>query len=91
MNRAYLNKVRDIPCQLCGAEDGTIVPAHYSGYMSHQLGKGMGKKAWDHCVAALCRSCHAIMDSYKDGNSKDRAISFFIAILKTQKAIHEKS
>ena len=89
-DRKYLDKVRELSCRICGADDGTIVPAHYSGYMSHRLGKGMGQKAWDHCVAALCHSCHQVMDSYRDGNSKDRAITFLIAILETQKEIHEK-
>jgi len=83
-SRKYLDRVKDLSCRLCGAEDGTIVPAHYSGYMSHKLGKGMGQKASDHCVAALCHSCHTQMDSYKDGNGKDRAIAFMIAILETQ-------
>ncbi len=48
-----------MPCQHCGAEDGTVVAAH-----SNQLrdGKGRGIKAHDYRVAALCFRCHTFID-----------------------------
>ena len=87
-NRKYLNEVAGLmTCQLCGAMDGTIVPAHYSGMYANSLGKGMGQKAADHCVAALCGRCHADFDGYQNGNNDERAARFMTAILKTQHAL----
>ena len=50
---------RELPCQQCGREDGTVVAAH-----SNQLrdGKGRGLKAHDFRVAALCFTCHSAID-----------------------------
>ena len=58
-NKKLLEIVRDSPCQLCGAEDGTVVAAH-----SNQLrdGKGRSIKAHDYRIAALCFRCHADID-----------------------------
>jgi len=58
-NKKILEACRELPCQHCGAEDGTIVAAH-----SNQLrdGKGRGIKAHDYRVAALCFRCHADID-----------------------------
>lgn len=87
-NRKYLNEVAGLQqCALCGKRDGTIVPAHFSGKYSSSLGKGMGQKAADHCVAALCHTCHGDMDGYVMGNDDERAARFMVAILKTQHAL----
>jgi shikimate kinase len=51
-SRKLLDAVRELPCQLCGADDGTVVAAH-SNY-----GKGMGIKSSDASVMALCWKCH---------------------------------
>lgn len=58
-NKKLLEVVRESPCQLCGAEDGTVVAAH-----SNQLrdGKGRSIKAHDYRIAALCYTCHADID-----------------------------
>lgn len=50
---------RCLPCQRCGADDGTVVAAH-----SNQLrdAKGRSIKAHDFRVAALCFRCHAEID-----------------------------
>jgi len=58
-NKKLLEIVRDSPCQLCGARDGTVVAAH-----SNQLrdGKGRSIKAHDYRIAALCYTCHADID-----------------------------
>ena len=61
-NRKLLDAVRECPCQLCGAMDGTVVAAH-----SNQLrdGKGRSIKAHDYRIAALCYTCHADIDQGK--------------------------
>jgi hypothetical protein len=61
-NKKLLETVRDSPCQLCGARDGTVVAAH-----SNQLrdGKGRSIKAHDYRIAALCYTCHADIDQGK--------------------------
>ena len=51
---------REIPCQHCGIEDGTVVAAH-SNESRH--GKGRGIKASDIYIAALCAKCHTKVDS----------------------------
>jgi hypothetical protein len=61
-NKKLIEACRNMPCQHCGAEDGTVVAAH-----SNQLrdGKGRGIKAHDYRVAALCFKCHAEIDQGK--------------------------
>lgn len=54
-----LEACRELPCTLCGAEDGTIVAAHSN---QQRDGKGTGIKAHDYRVAALCFPCHAAID-----------------------------
>lgn len=78
----WLKAIRGMDCVRCGAPDA--VPAHYSGRYAHQLGKGMGRKAWDHCVAALCHRCHTEMDTYAAGNDDARAAEFLLLVLRTQ-------
>lgn len=58
-NKRLLEVVREAPCQMCGAQDGTVVAAH-----SNQLrdGKGRGLKAHDYRIAALCHICHHQID-----------------------------
>lgn len=85
-----LKAARGQSCALCGADDGTVVAAHYSGLYSNALGKGMGQKAWDHCTAHLCHRCHTDLDTYADGNNEERAIRFMVAIFKTQKRLFDE-
>ena len=72
-NAKLLVACRQLPCQLCEIEDGTVVAAH-----SNQLadGKGKGIKASYYRVAALCFSCHMDLDQ---GNklSKDQRREFW--------------
>ena len=58
-NQKLLEAVRDLPCQHCGIEDGTVVAAH-----SNQLrdGKGRSIKAHDYRIAAMCFKCHFEID-----------------------------
>lgn len=57
----WLDLCRDRPCAGCGADDGTIVPAH-----ANHLGKGVGFKCPDWSVCALCMKCHAYLDGDDD-------------------------
>jgi hypothetical protein len=50
---------RLIPCQHCGAEDGTVVGAHANW---SAFGKGMALKASDDRAASLCSLCHHQLD-----------------------------
>jgi hypothetical protein len=50
---------RTIPCQRCGADDGTVCGAH-SNQSEH--GKGRGIKASDEFCASLCHDCHFWLD-----------------------------
>lgn len=70
-NKKLLEIVRQCPCQICGAEDGTVVAAH-----SNQLrdGKGKGIKAHDYRIAALCYKCHMELDQ---GNSLTKQQKFY--------------
>lgn len=53
-----LKSVREFDCQLCG-RIGPSIPAHANW---QQYGKGMGLKAHDVYVAALCLDCHDQVD-----------------------------
>lgn len=68
-NKLLLEVCRLIPCQHCGAKDGTVVAAH-----SNQLrdGKGRGLKANDYRVASLCFRCHATLDQGKELTKAER-------------------
>jgi hypothetical protein len=69
-NKQLLELIRQLPCQHCGLQDGTVVAAH-----SNQLrdGKGRGIKAHDYRVAALCYECHSKLDQ---GNKMTREERF---------------
>lgn len=58
-NEKLLKAVREFPCQRCGISDGTVVAAHSN---QQRDGKGMGTKAADYRIAALCHSCHMELD-----------------------------
>ena len=68
-NRKLLDLVRDCPCQRCGVEDGTVVAAHSN---QQRDGKGMGLKAHDYRIAALCYTCHMLLDQGKDFGKQAR-------------------
>jgi ferredoxin len=61
-DKKRLEACRALPCQHCGAEDGTVVAAHANNAI---YGKGRGIKASDEFVAALCFTCHANLDQGK--------------------------
>lgn len=68
-NKKLLEACRKLPCQLCGADDGTVCAAH-SNQQIH--GKGTGIKASDAMVAALCAACHFAIDNGKTFGKDER-------------------
>jgi len=56
---ALMKAYRQIPCQHCGAEDGTVCGAHSNQSAD---GKGRSIKADDNKCASLCFRCHAALD-----------------------------
>jgi hypothetical protein len=68
-NRKLLDLVRESPCQICGAQDGTVVAAHSN---QQRDGKGMGIKAHDYRIAALCYTCHADIDQGKTLSKQEK-------------------
>ena len=60
-DKAHLNRVASLPCQLCGLEGQT--QAAHSNQAKH--GKGRGVKASDEFTAALCQECHSQIDQGK--------------------------
>jgi hypothetical protein len=65
---ALMRLYRLIPCQRCGADDGTISGAH-SNQSIH--GKGRAIKASDQFVASLCAACHSVID-FGPGTREDK-------------------
>ena len=55
---------RDQSCVSCGADDGTVVLAHYFGPRRISYGGGMGYKGHDAVAAHLCAKCHTFMDTW---------------------------
>jgi len=86
-NPKLLVACRELPCQLCGIEDGTIVAAH-----SNQLrdGKGRGLKASDYRIASLCFNCHSEIDQGKDLNRVMRVELWELAHRKTIGELFER-
>lgn len=68
-NKKLLEIARQLPCQHCGIEDGTVVAAH-----SNQLrdGKGKGIKAHDYRIASLCFKCHYEIDQGSNLSKTER-------------------
>lgn len=60
---------RDQSCVRCGAHDGTVVLAHYTGARRCSYGGGFGIKVDDVAGAHLCAACHRYMDT----ESRDKA------------------
>ena len=81
-----LKACRDLSCQNCGAEDGTVVAAH-SNQLAH--GKGRGMKAPDYMVAALCFRCHSEVDQGRELSRDERREIWDAAWRKTIAALFE--
>jgi hypothetical protein len=57
------NAARGESCVRCGAQDETVVGAHYTGYRRLSYGGGLGRKVHDLLIAHLCENCHHWMDT----------------------------
>jgi hypothetical protein len=64
-NKKLLEKMRELPCASCGADDCSVA-AH------RNEGKGMGMKVSDALVAPLCFTCHRNLDQGKDMTRNER-------------------
>ena len=85
-NKKLLEAARQIPCQHCGAEDGTVVAAH-SNMAQH--GKGRGIKASDDKIASLCHACHMELDQGAHLSRMGRETMWVKAHIKTISALTE--
>jgi hypothetical protein len=74
-----LRNAREIPCQHCGADDGTVVAAH----TNWQGGKGRGIRADDNLISSLCYSCHMEIDQGGKLDKAERQKIWLAAHLKT--------
>jgi len=83
-DKKRLEACRALPCQHCGAEDGTVVAAH-SNEGVH--GKGRGIKASDEFVAALCQKCHYEVDQGKTLSKDEKSQMWHNAYVKTVKLL----
>lgn len=77
---ALLKACRQIACQNCRREDGTVVAAH-SNWAQH--GKGKSIKASDVFVAALCFTCHSMLDQGSTLSREQRQELWTAAWVKT--------
>ena len=86
-SKKLLEAAKDQACINCGAKDGTVVAAHYTGLRSHRFGKGTGHKPHDLCIADLCHRCHYRFDVASDRGSfakkVDHSEQFLFLIIQT--------
>lgn len=86
-SKKLLDGAKGQSCVNCGAADGTVVAAHYTGMRSHRFGKGTGHKPHDLCIADLCQKCHYKFDVAFDGSSFEKKIDlseqFLFLIIQT--------
>lgn len=75
---------RALPCQHCGAQDGTVCAAHSNWGAS---GKGLSIKGSDESVAALCWLCHAELDQGAKLSKAERMAMWQAAHEKTVAAL----
>ena len=85
-NKKLLELLRQLPCQNCGIENGTIVACH-SNQSKH--GKGMGMKAPDSLVGALCSTCHYELDNGRKLSKEERVHLWDQAYIKTMQYLIE--
>ena len=84
-DKAWLKAVASLSCQRCG-QDGQTQAAHAN--WGH-YGKGMGMKAHDCFVAALCQTCHFAIDKGAQMSGEERREAWEDAFRKTLVALHE--
>lgn len=80
-----MRHAREISCQHCGADDGTVVAAH----TNWQGGKGKGIKADDNLIASLCHDCHMEIDQGNKLDKFERQKIWLAAHLKTVRKLQQ--
>ena len=83
-NEKLRRAVDTLPCQICG-KHGT--QASHSNQLRD--GKGLGIKAPDYRIAALCPECHADIDQGKDLTKAERHDKWNEAHRRTMGALFE--
>jgi len=83
-NKKLLELCRELPCQCCGRQDGTVVAAH------RNEGKGMGSKVSDALVCSLCFVCHHELDNGKTLTKDERRDMWNRAYIGTMKEFIER-
>jgi len=84
-SKRLLQAVSTLSCQNCGM-DGMTQAAHANWGV---YGKGMGMKAHDCFVAALCVDCHRELDQGKNLSADQRQQMWEAAFRKTLVALFE--
>jgi hypothetical protein len=78
-SRKHLMNVAELPCQNCYIEGQT--QAAHSNWAEH--GKARGIKASDEYTAALCQSCHHVIDQGARLSKAERQSAWRVAHHKT--------
>lgn len=78
-SETLMRNAREIPCQHCGADDGTVVAAHTNS----GGGKGRSIKADDNLIASLCYRCHMEIDQGSNLSKEQRQMLWQKAHRKT--------
>ena len=86
-SKALMAAYRQIPCQHCGRDDGTVCGAHSN---SGAMGKGRGIKADDNTCASLCHTCHAALDQGSHLSRDQRETMHTTAWRKTVRELHRR-
>lgn len=81
-----MSLLRELSCMNCGINDGTVCAAH-SNQSKH--GKGLGLKAPDSLVAALCHKCHYELDNGKNLSKQEKVEMWNQAYIRTMKTLIE--
>lgn len=79
-SKTLMKACREIPCQHCGVDDGSIVAAHSN---SAEHGKGRSLKSSDIYVASLCHACHSALDQGSKLSKAERIAMWWSAHRKT--------
>lgn len=83
-SKPLMKAYRDIPCQHCGRDDGTVCGAH-SNWGDH--GKGRSIKADDNRCASLCSRCHSNLDQGMSLDKNEKRFMWTTAHIKTVKML----
>ena len=79
-SKKLMEAYREIACQNCGRDDGTVCGAHSN---SHRDGKAKSLKASDDSCASLCYTCHSALDQGSHLSRMDRETLHTNARIKT--------